>query len=72
MTDRREYCRYCFDAHPRPSWTLIGGTIGESHYICHRKLCQRAHKAVEVRRKASLAAYRAHKAAWKAGKARNP
>ncbi len=35
----REFCFYCGDDNVRKDWEMMGGTIGETHYVCHRKKC---------------------------------
>lgn len=46
-----EFCYYCGDRKVRKDWECIGGTIGESHYVCHRKKCQRTKAAQDERRR---------------------
>jgi len=40
---RPEFCYYCHDAERLSSWTYLGGTIDETHYICHRTKCLENH-----------------------------
>lgn len=49
---RKSYCLYCGDTKVRDDWDLFGGTIGETHYVCHRKRCQaKRQRVLEARRK---------------------
>jgi hypothetical protein len=45
-----EFCYFCGDDRVRKDWVWIGGTIGEKHYVCHRKKCQKRRAAVIARR----------------------
>ena len=47
----REFCFYCGDDKVRKDWEMVGGTIGETHYVCHRKKCQRRKTAQDERRR---------------------
>lgn len=62
MQDHVEVCRYCGDIKRKPTWMHIGGTIGESHYVCHRKRCQKAHAASVERTRLYFKARREAKA----------
>jgi len=56
-------CWYCRDENVRDDWERIGGTIGERHYVCHRKRCR-------AKRERSMRALREAAAARRAAKAK--
>ena len=53
-----EFCFFCGDTEKRPGWVHIGGTIGETHYVCHRKKCKHAQLGYMLRLKKLLDARR--------------
>lgn len=54
-------CPYCNDQKVRDSWERIGGTIGEKHYVCHRKACRAKREMSQRARRAEVARRRKEK-----------
>jgi len=54
LTGNQHFCFYCHDTKFKPTWERMGGTIGERHYVCHRKKCQKRHALIRERSRALL------------------
>jgi len=55
MEEVEAFCRYCRDEKIQEDWESIGGTIGEMHYVCHRKKCRQKHESIEAIRREQAA-----------------
>jgi hypothetical protein len=57
----KHFCYYCGDDKVRADWVREGGSIGERHYLCHRKRCAKKRTAWLKQAREERAA---RKAAW--------